>query len=162
MSKLDFNSIQENVIGYCGFSKPLGRGANRLAAEAHLKYLCEKGLTIKTDSPLLDRSFPVILVDYSDVNRDILLGKIEDYTVYFFHDFAELVHCRQSSSRLNKVIAYDMVQLRKAGSYFIYNSKTFQEMDKRVRRNSCAFDCVYGKGGVNLRKIGTNERFLLE
>jgi len=73
-----------------------------------------------------------------------------------------LVHCRQSSSRMNKIIAYDMVQLRKAGSYFIYNSKTFQEMDKRVRRNSCAFDCVYGKGGVNLSKIGTNERFLLE
>jgi len=41
---------------------------------------------------------------------------------------------------------------------FDSNSKTFQEMDKRVRQKSC----VYGKGGVNLRKIGTNERFLLE
>jgi len=166
MIKLNFDSIQENVIGYCGFSKPLGHGANRLAAEAHLKFLCDKGLTIKTDSPLLDWSFPAILIDYSDIldvaNRDIFLGKIEDYTVYFFHDFSELVHCRQSSSRMNKIIAYDMVQLRKAGSYFVYNSKTFQEMDKRVRQKSCAFDCVYGKGGVNLRKIGTNERFLLE
>lgn len=166
MIKLDFDSIQENVIGYCGFSRPLGHGANRLAAESHLKYLCEKGLTIKTDSLLLNRSFPTILLDHSDVfdltNRELMQGKVSEYTAYFFHDLAELVHCRQSSSRFNKIIAYDMVQLRKSESYFIYNSRTFQELDKRVRQKSCAFDCVYGKGGVNLTKIGTKERFLLE
>ena len=165
MNQLNFDDMKGNVFGYCGFSRPLESGAKRIVAEEHLKYLYNKGLTIRTDVILLNSDIPYIVMDIGNLfdifYEEVLQGKLRENTAYFFHDFAELAHCRQSSSRMNKIMTYNMVQLRKKGSYVIYNSRTFQELDKRVRRQSCAYDCTYGKEGIHLRRIDNGDIYCL-